>query len=196
MASEHVGIDIGQRIRALREQRELSLRALSEECGLSFNAISRIERGENSPTVSTLHRLATALGVPITSFFRQEAERMTVFVKRRDRLRSEAEGMVMESLGNGVLYQQLEPFYVTVAPGAGNVEAPVTHPGEEFVTCLVGELDYHVDGRVYHLQAGDSLLFKAMQPHGWHNPGQTPATALIVFQAVQDQRSSWTRHLV
>lgn len=188
-------IAIGQRIRTLRKRRGLSLRALSEECGLSFNAISRIERGENSPTVSTLHRLATALGVPITSFFRQEAERMTAFVKAGERLRSEADGTVMESLGNGILYQQLEPFYVTVAPGAGNVDAPVTHPGEEFVTCLAGELDYQVNGRVYHLQVGDSLLFKAMQPHDWRNPGRVPATVLIVFQTTQDQRSSWMRHL-
>ena len=64
--------NVGQRIRMLRDQRKLSLRALADRCGLSINAISLIERGENSPTVSSLHVLATALGVPITDFFEEK----------------------------------------------------------------------------------------------------------------------------
>lgn len=69
MASLEANLNVGQRIRRLREQRQLSLRALARLCGLSTNAISLIERGENSPTVSSLHALATALGVSITDFF-------------------------------------------------------------------------------------------------------------------------------
>ena len=79
--------EVGARLRILREQRGLSLRELAERCDLSFNAISRIERGENSPTVSTLHQLANALSVSITAFFEAGHEEATVLIRRDRRLR-------------------------------------------------------------------------------------------------------------
>jgi transcriptional regulator with XRE-family HTH domain len=130
--------NVGQRIRGIREQRGLSLRALAERAGLSMNAISLIERGENSPTVSSLHRLATALGIPITTFFEDDHDQDVVFVAPQQRLRSTANGITMESLGIGLRNQQLEPFLVTIEAGDGNVDEPVTHPGEEFIYCLQG----------------------------------------------------------
>ncbi|MFZ2097760.1 MAG: helix-turn-helix transcriptional regulator, partial [Anaerolineales bacterium] len=80
--SENSEPNVGMRLRSLREEQGLSLRALAERCGLSINSISQIERGENSPTVSSLHRLATALKVPIATFFQDETKQTIVFVKR------------------------------------------------------------------------------------------------------------------
>ena len=70
---------VGQQIRKLRKQRGLSLRALADLCGISANAISLIERRENSPNVSSLHRMAIALNVPITDFFYHENEPILPF---------------------------------------------------------------------------------------------------------------------
>jgi len=181
--AEQKAPNIGARIRALREEQGHSLRSLAELCGLSFNAISRVERGENSPTVSTLHRLATALGVPITAFFSAGTEATATFTGRGEGLRSTLNGLEMQSLGGGLPSQQLQPFQMTIAPDCGNLDAPVTHAGEEFVHCLEGQLEYRVDSESFRLQTGDSLLFKATQPHCWHNHGAVPATLLIVFQA-------------
>jgi transcriptional regulator with XRE-family HTH domain len=174
---------VGQRIRALREQRQLSLRALAERSGLSLNAISQIERGENSPTVSTLHQLATALGVTIIDFFRQDEGRPVVFVAANDRLHIETDGVRMESLGLGLPYQQLEPFLVTVAAGAGSVAQPVTHEGEEFVHCLTGAFSYSIDQEEYRLRQGDSLLFDPALPHHFYNPTAEPAAFLLIIRA-------------
>ncbi len=178
--------NVGQRIRTIRERQRLSLRALAERSGLSFNAISLIERGENSPTVSSLHLLATALRVPITDFFEQEREQATVFVTPAHRLRTEAYGITMESLGIGLRYQQLEPFLVTVEPGAGNIDQPITHPGEEFAYCLEGEIDYYIGDQLYRLEPGCSLLFEAMQPHCFRNTRETQALLAVVFVAGED----------
>jgi transcriptional regulator with XRE-family HTH domain len=60
---------VGTRLRILREQQALSLRELAERIDLSFNTISRIERGDISPPVSTLKQLATALKVRTSAFF-------------------------------------------------------------------------------------------------------------------------------
>lgn len=175
--------DVGQRIRAIREQKAWSLRALAERSGLSINAISLIERGENSPTVSSLHRLATALGVSIADFFKEDQEQAVVFVRPGVRLRSRSNGILMESLGIGLRDQQLEPFLISVAAGAGNIEEPVSHPGEEFVYCLEGEIDYSVGERIYRMEPGYSLLFEASIPHCFRNKTGEQALLMMVFFA-------------
>jgi len=186
---------VGLRLRSLRDQQGLSLRALAEKCGLSINAISQIERGENSPTVSTLHRLATALNVHITDFFQEEARQMIVFVKRNLGLRSQSDGVVMESLGIGLFNQQLEPFLMKIEPGKTNVDDPVSHPGEEFVHCLEGEVEYRVGDRIFQLEWGDSLLFDATQPHAYCNKSQKSVSILMVFQTSQDRNLVQQLHL-
>jgi transcriptional regulator with XRE-family HTH domain len=182
-------------LRALRNEQGLSLRALAERCGLSINAISQIERGENSPTVSSLHRLATALDVPIADFFQGEARQTTVFVEHDLGLQAESGGVLMESLGIGLYNQRLEPFRLTIEPGAGNGHDPITHQGEEFVHCLEGQVDYRVGDHLFRLKPGDSLLFDATQEHAYRNPSPGPATILLIFQTSQDSHSVRQLHI-
>ncbi|MFN2195382.1 MAG: cupin domain-containing protein [Anaerolineales bacterium] len=182
--------DVGKRLRHLREQQGLSLRMVSERCGLSINAISQIERGENSPTVASLHRLANALNVQITDFFQPETKQTTVFIRHTTGLKSQANGILMESLGIGLSNQQLEPFRLAIGPGVGNIDDPIAHTGEEFVHCLEGEIEYIVGDQRFQLQQGDSLLFEATQLHAYHNHTSQPATLLVIYQAGQD------RHLI
>jgi transcriptional regulator with XRE-family HTH domain len=186
--------NVGARIRAIRESRGLSLRALAERCGLSANAISLIERGENSPTVSSLHQLAGALRASITDFFLEDDELGVVHVSSNQRLAYRRSGLVMESLGIGLRNQQLEPFLITVEPGVTS-DRPVVHPGQEFVYCLEGEADYDVDGAVYRLRAGDSLLLDSTRPHFFRNPTSHSTTLLVVFQGGDNLSLARERHL-
>jgi transcriptional regulator with XRE-family HTH domain len=192
---EEIAPNVGPRIRTIREQRGLSLRALAERCNLSINAISLIERGENSPTVSSLHMLATALGVKITDFFEDPHEHAVVYVRRDQRLATQGNGLLMESLGIGLRNQQLEPFMVTVEPGAGDDSESIVHPGQEFVYCLGGMIQYHLSEQTYHLEPGDSLLFEATQPHCFRNTGDSVARVLLIFQAVEGGNLARQRHL-
>ena len=193
--NEHIESNVGLRLRMLRERQGLSLRALAEQCGLSINAISQIERGEHSPTVSSLHLLAKSLKVPITAFFEDAREQMTVFVKHDQRIRSQSDGFVMESLGIGLADQQLEPFLVVVEPGVQNATDPITHSGEEFVYCVEGRIDYRVQNELYQLEVGDSLLFEAAQPHCFHNSGEKTATLILIFQTAQGSQMAGRQHL-
>ncbi len=188
------GIKLGARIRHLREEAGLSLRGLADICGISFNAISRIEHGENSPTVATLHRLASALNVPITDFFTQAPAQMTIFTKAGNGLSSESEGVTIESLGSGFQSQQIEAFRLEVQAQNSTLQTPVTHSGEELVFCLNGRITYHIGERSYELEAGDSLLFKAVQPHCWENKADEPAVVLVVFQSAPGAPLLWQRH--
>jgi transcriptional regulator with XRE-family HTH domain len=190
--------NIGPRIRAIREQRKLSLRALAEQCNLSINAISLIERGENSPTVSSLHALATALKVKITEFFEDSHQEASVVVVRHNhRLSTKGNGYFMESLGLGLLNQQIEPFFVIAdapEPG-GDTHEMVMHPGQEFVYCLEGEIHYHICKQTYCLEPGDSLLFDATQPHRFHSGKDSPSKMLLIFQSVDGSHLARQRHL-
>ncbi len=195
LKTEQQETNIGRRIRQLREEAGLSLRGLAELCGLSFNAISRIEHGENSPTVATLHRLASALHVPITDFFAQAPAQMTIFTKANEGLRTHSEGVVIESLGSGFQNQQIEAFRLEIAAHSDTLQAPVTHPGEELVLCLHGRITYHIAGQAYDLGVGDSLLFKAIQPHAWENVTDESAVVLVVFQSSPEAPLLWQQHL-
>lgn len=179
--------DVGGRIRTLREAQGLSLRALAEVCGLSVNAISRIERGESSPTVSSLQRLSTGLQVPITDFFRFDDDRNTIVVRRTKRRRARDEGVLTESLGSGLPNQKLEPFLITLAPGHAVSEGMVSHRGEEFIYCVEGEVEYQVGEQQLRLEAGDSLLFRPEQPHRLRNAHVETARVLMVLQSPKDE---------
>ena len=189
---EEIAPNVGPRIRAMREQRRLSLRALAERCNLSINAISLIERGENSPTVSSLHMLATALGVKITDFFEDAHEHAVVYVRRDQRLATQGNGLLMESLGIGLRNQQLQPFMVTIEPGVGDAGESIAHPGQEFVHCSEGTVLYQVSGQMYHLEPGDSLLFEATQPHCFRNAGDFASQSVVDFPGARRQFLSAT----
>lgn len=178
---------VGQRIRELRTKSGLSLRALAGLSGLSTNAISLIERGDNSPTVSSLHNLASALAVPITSFFEQHPVGQVIHLKKNRRPKSETAGVSMENLGGGLPNQQLEPFLMTIAPGGSSTSGQITHSGEEFVYVLSGALICRINEQEYPLEEGDSLLFLASQPHIYRNETRRAAQILIVFQPMVGQ---------
>jgi transcriptional regulator with XRE-family HTH domain len=182
--SEQTPPDVGAQIRVLRAERGLSLRGLAEVSQLSPNTISLIERGITSPSVSTLHRMATAMRVPITAFFEEGEERVDLVLLRSDeRARSGSASVLLESLGTGLADQTLAPFLVNMKPGASSGRPVMVHVGHEMVFCLEGRIEYVIDDQPYVLEAGDSLLFEARLPHRWRNPGSEPGIFLLILQA-------------
>ena len=176
--------DVGSRVEALRRDRDLSMRGLAELCDLSPNTISLIERGISSPSVSTLHRLAVALEVPITAFFQETREPVELVLSRRgDRHQSVSAGASMEGLGAGLQDQTMDPFVVRLEPGADSGPGTIVHEGHEFIFCLTGEIEYEVDGQPHRLAAGDALLFEARLGHRWRNAQADPAEFLLVIHS-------------
>ncbi|HOQ98649.1 MAG TPA: helix-turn-helix domain-containing protein [Anaerolineae bacterium] len=192
--AEEAPPEVGRRIRELRERKGLSLRTLAEQSGLSVNAVSLIERGQSSPTVSTLHRLAAALGVRIVDLFGPEETARVVYVRAGERGQTQTPGALVESLGTGLAGQRIEPFVVTLDAGASGGE-PITHGGQELVLGLAGRVDYTVDGRTYRIGEGDALLFEASLPHYWCNPTWEAARFLLVLEAMQGHGAPLLSHM-
>ena len=146
---EAVSVNIGDRLRELREARNISMRALATKSGLSANALSMIERGRASPSVSTLYKLADALGVSITSFFGTDTQRQNVvFLKGDERARISFGRGVFEGLGGEHFVGRVEPFMLTLENSANSGPRTMSHTGHEFVFCLRGELEYQVERQV------------------------------------------------
>lgn len=175
-------INVGSRLRELRTERGLSMRALGRQSGLSTNALSMIERGKTSPSVSTLYKISTALDVPITAFFRVEPSKSEiVFVKANERRKVTFSRGTWEGLGGESFIGDLEPFLLTLEPGANSGRFGMTHTGHELVVCLTGELEYEVEGKRFTMDTGDSLIFAANLSHRWRNPGKVPTKAIITL---------------
>lgn len=179
---EAPSVNVGNRLRELREERGISMRGLAAKSGLSANALSMIERGKTSPSVSTLYKLADAMGVDITAFFGEPLERQhIVFMKSEARPRVSFQRGLWEDLGGTNFTGRMAPFILTLENGGGSGPNAMLHTGHEFVFCLRGTLEYQVENQVFLLEPGDSLIFAARLRHRWRNPGNTVVNALIML---------------
>ncbi|MCB0052501.1 MAG: cupin domain-containing protein [Caldilinea sp.] len=173
---------VGQRMRELRSARGLSIRALAEASGLAVNTLSLIENGKISPSVSTLHRAATALGVVITDFFERSAPlQQIVFLPHAERASTPFDHGTLEDMAAGFAGRGLHPSLVTLEPHCGSGAEPIVHTGYEFVYCLEGCITYRLDGQIYRLHPGDSLLFETHLPHCWQNEQDQPSRMILVL---------------
>jgi transcriptional regulator with XRE-family HTH domain len=189
-------IDVGGRLRQLRQERGKSMRALARASGLSTNALSMIERGRTSPSVSTLYKISDALEVPITAFFRLEPPRQEiVFRKANERKRVRFPKGLWEGLGGESFVGHVEPFQLTLEPGACSGPYGMLHTGHEFVMCLSGQIEYTVEDQIYLMGAGDSLIFAAQLRHRWCNPTEEKASAIFVLAGFEQGERPSEFHL-
>lgn len=193
---EALSVDVGLRLRGLREERGVSMRSLARRSGLSANALSMIERNLTSPSVSTLTKLAGALEVPITAFFRQEPNRQNiVFRKASERNRVPFTRGLWEGLGGEYFTGRVEAFMLTLENGGSSGPHGMLHTGHEFVFCLRGTLEYEIENERFLLETGDSLIFAAQLMHRWRNPGQTVTNAIILISGFEESERPGEFHL-
>jgi transcriptional regulator with XRE-family HTH domain len=195
LENEAISVHVGLRLRELRESRRISMRELARRSELSANALSMIERNLTSPSVSTLIKLANALEVPITAFFRYEPEKQqVVFRKSDERLRVPFMRGLWEGLGGESFTGKMEAFLLTLENGGSSGPYGMLHSGHEFVYCLQGKIEYVIDGKVHLLETGDILIFEATLPHLWRNPFDVEAKFILVLQTPNASREPVQRH--
>lgn len=180
-ATPRQSVGVGARIRHLRRDRGLIQRELAEAAELSLNAVSLIERGQTSPTVATLERIARALDVPLVAIFQVQEPRFSVILTSPDdRDRVAIRLGRLERLGRGLKGQKMEAVEVNLQPGYSGGPRPQIHAGHELVYVVNGTISCRVGDQDYQLQARQSLLFEARIPHRYGNPGTEPARAVVV----------------
>lgn len=176
---------VSRKIRHLRQEQKLSLRALAEYAGISASALSQIEAGQSSPSVATLDKICQALGQPITVLFDEQecgAAPNILGAQQRRRIYSAASKATLEALVLGLSRKKIQPLLLTLDPGGECGEYPFASAGgEEFAFVVRGDVQFEQEGAVRTLQAGDAVYFDSQHPHNWRNPGAEPASVLVVF---------------
>lgn len=179
---------LGNRLRELRRQQSLSLRALAEKSGLSANTLSLIENGKTSPSVSTLQQIAMALNIPITGFFEFKSNRSPViFTQQTTRPTTSFAMGTVADLGKSNGVEGLQTFFVTFNPRSESTPELLPQEGVEFVYCLSGQVVYSIGEEKFTLTPGDSIMFAAKMTHAWVNPLDIQAQALIILAIAEEK---------
>jgi transcriptional regulator with XRE-family HTH domain len=170
--------ELGVRLRELRSARGLSLRALAETSGVTASALSQIENGKNSPSVSTLKKILGALGSTLGDFFASEDEGgNSAFIFGAAHLVNVASGKGLKYLalpGNNAS-RALQILDENYAPGSDTGPELYSHAGEEGGFCVAGQIELTVNGQCEVLSSGDAFYFSSALPHRWRNTGNLPA---------------------
>jgi transcriptional regulator with XRE-family HTH domain len=173
-------LQLGPRIRSLRQARQVTLRELAERAGVTESFLSQVEREVTSPSIASVQRIARALDLGIAELFVDEAPLGRV-VRRRERRRIVYPGLAaideFLTAGND---GRLQLILTTLEPGGGTGDEPYTHESdEEVVLILEGCLELWVGDEFHLLSAGDAITYSSRQPHRNRNPG--PGKAVVLF---------------
>ncbi|EGK12927.1 DNA-binding protein [Desmospora sp. 8437] len=175
--------EIYQEIKRLRLEQGYTLKVLSERTGLSVSFLSQVERGSSSLAITSLKKIADALGVPITRFFEAEFNHNYLLKAEEQKpFRLEGSSAVYTRLNGEFGGRSLEPLLVTLAPK--EKQARDSHPGEEFYYVLKGAALFTVDGKEYFMREGDTIHFPSNLPHSWENPLSEDSSFLCVVTPV------------
>ena len=201
---DHKVPPIGPRIRAERERRNVTIRALARVIGVSPSLISQIETGKSQPSVSSLYSITSALALSLEDLFdasdadapatapgparatslrhlgTDRAKAIGPHVPPDDReLLTLDSGVTWERLGQ-VPHHHVDFLLVTYPPGsASSLDGRLMrHSGTEYGSLISGELELNLGFDKYMLVAGDSVSFESTKPHGYRNDGRVPAVGV------------------
>jgi transcriptional regulator with XRE-family HTH domain len=179
---DDVATAVGRNVRALRQQRRMTIDALAAAAGVSRGTVIQIETARGNPSIATLAGLAAALRVGVASLVDGDA-RPRVVIRRAD----EAARLWSSAAGSNAVFRigtdppdVVELWDWTLQPGDGfDGEA---HPmgTQEVLSVLSGRLGLRVGATDQHLDAGDTVLFQAHAPHRYSGAGDDPVRFVMV----------------
>ncbi|WP_175840061.1 helix-turn-helix domain-containing protein [Burkholderia arboris] len=186
---EHLQVpadQIGQRLRVLRQSRDLTLNEASRLTGVPAATFSRIETNKMSPTFGVLHRIIEGMGFDWRDV-------LTHHPRHRASLSvCHAEDIVTTRIANipyayALLHRDSSAGMITLrmqvdARTVDEAGGLAGHEGDEFCYVLSGELALHFEhGEPTRLRAGESALFSSHRPHAYVAPSPDSATLLVVL---------------
>ena len=166
---------LGERIRAMRSQRNMTLQDLSKASQVSVAMLSHIERSRSTPSIKVLDRIRAALNVSFSAFF-EETEEMSpasnaaVVTRNNERplLKFEATGLVKELL-SPARGTHMEMMMLNLQPGGYSGEEPWRRVGEKCGIVLEGSFELTIGTQIYNLSEKDAFQFDSSIPHSFRN---------------------------
>ena len=175
-------MEIGQRIREIRENKELSTRKLASMSGISASLVSQIETGKVEPSVSSLRKIALALDVPLFYLVLENPSRATKLVRIEDRSRVDFPDAGLEyEIIHSDFQKKMGIMIGTLKPGGATSVDLLAHSGEECLIILDGSLKIEVGREILELMTDDSLYFDSSVPHRLFNDSDIPCRFYLII---------------
>ena len=186
---------VGEKIKSLRETREISVAELAERTGLSVEQIERIENNIDIPSLAPLIKIARALGVRLGTFLDDQDEMGAVVCRKQETAEATISfsnnavdartHMHYHSLSKSKADRHMEPFIIYIeAVGDADYELS-SHEGEEFVYVMEGAIEVCHGKKKYVIEAGDTIYYDSIVPHHLHGyQGQAAKILAVVYTPI------------
>lgn len=171
---------IGNKIKRLRLENNLTQEELASRCDLSKGFISLMERDLTSPSIATLVDILDTLGTNLKEFFSEEDDEKIVFGPEDIfTTQNEDSGFKIDWLISNSQKNDMEPILIEINPDGVYTEEE-SHQGEEFGYVLSGQIELTLGKRIYRIKKGESFYYRSNIQHRIANPYKRPATVLMV----------------
>ncbi|MDR1724529.1 MAG: XRE family transcriptional regulator [Tannerella sp.] len=183
---------IGEKIRSIRDMKNITVAEMAERSGLSEDEITRIESDEYLPSLAPLIKIARTLGVRLGTFLDDQNELGPVVHRKSSLVSDDGIGftnnsvskhkyMSYHSLSQDKTGRHMEPFLINVKPADKADFIFSTHEGEEFIYVIEGNVEVNYGKKTYLLDEGDSIYYDSIVAHHVHAAGEKDAKILGVI---------------
>jgi transcriptional regulator with XRE-family HTH domain len=177
---------IGENLHRIRRNRELSLDGLADITGVSKSMLRQIERGESSPTIATLWKIADNLQIPLGELLHEPQRPVTVVAKRElIPISDDPEHYQLYTLFPFDPSKKFEIFTMDLRPGCEKHSEPHQEGVEEYILVSQGELTLDVGEECYDIAEGNAIHFAANQSHVLRNCTKQPTVIIIIINYYQ-----------
>jgi transcriptional regulator with XRE-family HTH domain len=180
---EEQRVDVGDRLRAIRRRRHVTLKTVADRAELSESFLSQVERGRANASVASLRRIAAALGVNVADLFEPNGSTSRPRVLRREA----RPNLTFGTLGQKYMLtpRPLEHLQVIIGEfdaGGSTGDEPYTHgDSEELLVVLTGIVSLQLGTEMFELATGDSIDYRSSTPHRLTNIGGDPAEVMWII---------------
>ncbi|HYE69732.1 MAG TPA: XRE family transcriptional regulator [Anaerovoracaceae bacterium] len=167
-----VNLIVADNLKAIRDNKKLSLDQVAKLTGVSKSMLGQIERGEVNPTISVVWKIANGLKISFTSLL--DRAKSDVEIVRKSEIIPMVEDE--EKFINYPIFtfdetKKFEQYLIEIKPGGSIKAEPHLAGTEEFITAFGGEVIITVAGKEFKLTDGDSIHFKSDTSHSYRNDG-------------------------
>jgi len=169
-------LNVGERLRTLRELYGMSQRALAKKAGVTNGIISMIEKNRNSPSLATLKKILDAIPIPLSEFFTEGASpELKTFYKAADLSEIGSSGFSFKQVGADLTGKSMQILHERIEVGADSGAEMLRHESEEGGVVVRGCIELTVGGEIQVLGPGDAYYFDSRIPHRFRNIGKEDA---------------------
>ncbi len=177
---------VGNRLKCIRAQKNLTLEEVAALTDVSKPMLGQIERGQSTPTITTLSKIANGLKVPMSSFLKAEEPTYMVAELQSNSLIEEENGLMRaNTLFPYDSLRNVEIFYLELDSGCDHPSGKHMEGTEEYLLMLRGKLDLTIGSQTVTLHKQQAIRFRADLPHAYRNPyGESCSAYNLIFYPV------------